>query len=335
MEDAQEDAPWQIPAGDIPEIDSSESGSLKLRDLDFTDLYISVQGACKLRGLGGSGALAAPPEGLREDLRRFASLVGASSSNRREFSIVYDNIFFRVSRIDSVNGVWYAARRSPDKVPALHDLSFPHKLVEAILGLGQKEGLIILSGATGQGKTTTASAMVRSFLERHGDIAVTVEDPPELPLDGAVGEHGWCFQTEVHNGNFGDALVRSLRYQPRIIMIGEVRTVEAAKHMIRASVNGHLVITTIHAGSVLETIGSLMMLVDGSDREYMRHILAEGLLLAMNQRLEGSPRKPKIEVLMPGHFNDFVAVRSKIRSGRFEQLASEIQAHTNHFLKRS
>ena len=302
---------------------------MRLRDVEFTDLYLSEKGDCQMRGMKGSSSLSTASAELQDDLRTFSDIVKAKGKNDIEFSVNFDGINFRVSRIDSIGGKWYAIRRPAAMVASMKELGFSQKFLDKFLKLGKKYGLILLSGPTGSGKTTSASAMVKDFLEAYGDVAVTIEDPPELPLDGAHGE-GWCFQTPIDSDeDFGDALVRCMRYQPKIIFLGEIRTAFAARQMLRASVNGHIVIATIHAGEINDTLNSIMTFISGDEREHALYALAEGLVGVINQRLVKTPTGNVLKyspLIIERGSKEETAIRSKIRTGKFEQLSTEIQA---------
>ncbi len=294
---------------------------MKLRDFPFTDLYISENGVCRMRGMKSGGPLAAPPGFIKPDIKRFAETLAVEMKGRNEFTVPFDGINYRVSLINDVSGSWFAVRKAAKTVPSLEELQIPHLMRERLMKAGASHGLILVSGPTGSGKTTTASALVQAYLQEFGDVAVTIEEPPELALSGPHGKNGWCYQMAVKDGDFATPLTHTMRYQPRIIMIGEIRTTLATKIMLRASVNGHLVISTMHAGSVVEAISGVMTYLDGPENEYMTRVLGEGLVAVLNQRLVGSPKTLNVSCL----FNDDFAIATKIRSGRFEQLATEIE----------
>lgn len=193
-------------------------------------------------------------------------------------------------------------------------------------------GLIIVSGAFGQGKTTTASAIIASRLKKFGGVGITIEDPPEMPLEGRHGD-GQCYQTWVNQGEFGHACRKAARWTPSIIFLGEVRDQETAMEALRASINGRLVICTIHSDSVPMAIERIYALAkgDSGSAEDNSSLLANGLLCVVHQRLENEPKTPKIEFLWLGD-QDAQGIRNNIRSRRWEQIASEVKLQLNNML---
>ena len=195
-------------------------------------------------------------------------------------------------------------------------------------------GLVVVAGSFGQGKTTTASSIVASRLKQYGGVGVTIEDPPEMPLEGAHGK-GVCYQTWVAQGGFGAGCRQAARWAPSIIFLGEVRDEQAASEALRASINGGLVVCTTHADSVTMAIERLYALASGSggNPDDIASLLAGGLLCVLHQKLEGQPRRPKIEFLWLGD-QDNIGVRGMLRNRRFEQIQSEISMQVNRMLSK-
>jgi twitching motility protein PilT len=196
-------------------------------------------------------------------------------------------------------------------------------------------GLIVIAGAFGQGKTTTASALIAARLRRYGGVAVTIEDPPEMPLEGFHKE-GVCYQTWVDQGEFGNSCRKAARYAPSIIFLGEVRDPESATEALRASINGRLVICTTHADSVTMAIERMSSLANGmgAASDDIASLLANGLLCVMHQKLEGGmTKRPKVEFLWLGGTDaENRGVRHTIRLKKFDHLGSEITLQLNRML---
>lgn len=303
-----------------------------LATLPFKDLYLG-QDRSWFAGLPGAPELIAPSAELIPELAALRSLClrMQDNANKDEFTIRHQNMSYRASVIRSISDVVFVLRRLPSEVPSLSDLNIHPGLLEQILR-PNATGLIVISGAFGQGKTTTASALIKERLTRYGGVAITIEDPPELPLEGPHG-NGVCYQTWVDQGEFADMCRKTARYAPNIIFLGEVRDPETASEALRASINGRLVICTTHADSVPMSIERLYTLANGTlgTSEDVASLLASGLLCLMHQSLEGEPKRPKIESLWLGD-EENQGVRHMIRQRRFDHVSSEIHLQRNRLL---
>jgi twitching motility protein PilT len=330
---------------ELQEFDPNEATEreegVRLSDLEFTDLYIGeTEGIVKIRGIeDAKGPLQVVPAGAIDDIDIVHQLVQQKVQNKeREFFVDHDGVRYRVSTIPSINGDWYTLRKSKTVIPRLKDLGgFNAPTIRHFGWLGKqakagaKSGLIIVAGATGNGKTTTACSLLREYLLTFGDIAVTIEDPPELILDGAHGPFGQCFQIKLDPGEtFGKALVSALRYTPKYIFLGELRKAEDAGQALRAAISGHLVITTIHAGTVEEAINSMLKLTSSADEslEFAQSLLADGLAGVIHQRLvtQGGRKRLKIEQLFMGNEK---GLRNMIRDGHINQISTSIEQQKN------
>jgi Tfp pilus assembly pilus retraction ATPase PilT len=309
----------------------------RLSQLDFTDLFFSEQGEAYLRGLHGvDGALAQIPDGVTYDLEELHRRVCHRGQTENEFFCDYDSVRFRVSRIDEVGGTWFTLRRLMWPIPRIGELGgINPRIAQALIKLGHesKKGLILISGATSAGKTTTGCSLLQEFLLTYGNVAVTVEDPVELPLSGFHGTSGHCLQTQVKNGDFAEAMKLTMRRAPRYIYLGEVRSRGEASAALRAGINGHLVITTIHAGNCIEAIDAMLKLVAADEPiDLARQVLASGLLCVTNQSLVRKVNGGRALKLQTLFFGDHGGVRSLVRSGKTEQLSSEIDRQASRVL---
>jgi twitching motility protein PilT len=310
-----------------------------LADLEFADLYVSASGYGYFRS-GAATTLSIVPPSLNPELVgliRSLSHRVAARPDRREFSISYEGATYRVALLEAIDGLWYVLRRGPARVPAIRDLGIHPRIAAELIELGRarNHGMVIVAGKTGDGKTTTACALLGAWLEYFGGVAVTIEDPPEFPLHGAKrsGE-GFCFQRDVQEKGFGDALAVTMRYTPRFILLGEIRSEAAAREALRACINGHVVVTTLHAGSIEEALQRLLDLAtDGDGRAAVQATLAAGLSAVVHQRLagDGADRRLEMKFLFPKQ-SLADPVRAIIRSGRMEQLGTEIEFQLNRLL---
>ena len=305
--------------------------TMQLRDLNFVDLYLGTDYA-ELKGLEGSKNLTDPaPQELTapiEVLRKNCRFI-VSSEKDPEFSIAFEGIMYRGTMMrDVTGGSVFTLRRSTAQVRPLEKVGLAPALTRQLLDPSLK-GLVLIAGETGAGKTSTAVAILKARMERIGGIAVAIEDPPEVDLNGTLGK-GRCMQIRAsrRTGGYREHLVRSLRTNPDMIFLGEVREEMAAREVVEASLNGHLIISTIHAGGVTETIERLASIASANgDQENAFRKLASGLRMVIWQSLErdanGGASKFNYEALSLIGDNASGA-RTKIHTGRISHLIQDI-----------
>lgn len=247
---------------------------------DVTDIHIKTQQHHDAPGkivVDAAGSLcfpgAQPPQ--EELLGVLSDLVAKSLAVMRDdFMVQVDGVFFRGRRdVHAVDGTWLRMRKMASKPPNLDSLPspMPPPIKAALLAPELcRGGIMLVCGGPGCGKTTTASAVLVSRLMAYGGMAYTVEDPPEMPLNGRHGP-GYCAQTAVAGGNAADwveSMRGVLRSQPvgtnLILFVGEVRDVEAARMTIRAASNGFLVICTAFATDICSAIDAYYQML-GAD----------------------------------------------------------------------
>ncbi len=240
-----------------------------------------------------------------DDFDEFFKVVESSWDKKNpSYSIRYNGIFYRVERSEAISGVQYCIRKIPSSVPSIRILGYPIELVNFLLTLRRSSGLILCSGPTGIGKTTTISSLLKEFLVKEGGFAYTIEDPTEQPLDGVYqvesGGLGLCKQTLPINGNWGESLKSALRSKPRYIMVGEIRTSDAASEVLRAATSGHLVLSTIHANNVTDAINSVVKYASAGDmsEDLAYDLVSRGILGVIHQNLVGRGiKKPQVSFL--------------------------------------
>lgn len=264
--------------------------SKSLSTLPFVDLYLRIDQPDEARFHPHSNdprmvKNQIVPIEYAEDLERLR--ISLNGVRKDELSLIHDTVRLRVSRQRLANGQsWAALRRVSPTVPTLEALNFFPKLIPHLQGLGKRSGLVIIAGATGHGKTTTANAMIADFLQKQGGVGYTLEDPVEYLLQGNHGKGGYCFQVEIdRDDDWAPRLRTALRWHPRYLLVGEVRSPEAANQVIRAATSGHLVITTMHAGSVEEALNSLIQISESSLGSRAPQLLADGLVCVLHQTL--------------------------------------------------
>ena len=305
---------------------------IELLQNSFSDLYINSNKDFYISDERYANSLK-KVEPLDKEI--FYDKVVSTPHNEKSYSFNYQGTIFRVEYVTSINGEMYCLRRMPEVVPSIHNLNFNHRLVQYMISLANSSGLILWGGTTGAGKTTAVSALLAEYLNLQGGFAYTIEDPAEMPLDGEYkafnGSIGFCKQTEVKDDDWGNPLKSALRSRPRYILIGEIRTPEAARECLRASISGHIVLTTIHANSITDAIGSLVKYASYNMSESSAYdILSRGLLAIVKQDLVGleDHKKPNIKALFANpNRNKGCQIRSIIRSGNLNlATAIEMQA---------
>ena len=175
----------------------------------------------------------------------------------------------------------------------------------------------------GVGKTTTAVGLLGYFLKHFGGTAVTIEDPAEYVLKGRHGDNGHCFQVEVRSDeDWAVCLKRSLRWAPRYIYVGEIRTPKAAEQLLRAASTGHLVITTVHAGSPEEALMGIIFLAEQAMGSGVENILSAALTAVIYQTMKETG--PWIKYLFTEPDSPGDPVRSLIRDKKIGMLSTYI-----------
>lgn len=307
----------------------------QLRDLEFSDVYLGREASwlagvpMKLDPVPAPPGCAAELAELRERCDRYAE-----DTKKEEFTVRAAGITYRVALLRSLTETVYVLRRFPAEVPDLTSLGIHPRYVERLMS-AHLTGLVVVAGAYGQGKTTTASSLIAARLGRFGGVAITIEDPPEMPLEGRRGE-GVCYQTWVEQHGFAHACRQAARWAPSIIFLGEVRDADSAAEALRASINGRLVICTTHAESIGLGVERLFALANGAagTSEDVASLLSSGLTAVLHQKLEPDAkgaRRPKTGFLWMGD-DASRGVRNTIRQRRFDQIENEVQLQLNRAL---
>jgi twitching motility protein PilT len=296
----------------------------RLHELEFMDLYVRLDGDSTphyhqiVKGHHNADLDNDVPEDFRLDTQQLAAILRERMQGD-EMGLVYDGIRLRVSKAKTANGqVWAAMRRIANEPPKLDKLGFMDALAPQLRKLGTRDGLILLCGATGEGKTTTSCSLLSEYLDLYGGVAFTIEDPVEYDLEGRRGKNGFCYQIEVdEEKEWAEMLKRSLRWHPRYIFVGEIRTPDAANQLLRAATSGHLVITTVHAGSIEEALEGLLQLAEQSIGDRAPLLLAAGLTAVIHQTLTPLGLMANFFITEPD--NPSSVIRALIRDKRIGQ----------------
>jgi twitching motility protein PilT len=227
---------------------------------------------------------------------------------------------FRVNAFNQQRGAGGVFRTIPSKILTLEQINAPRIFAELSL---RPRGLILVTGPTGSGKSTTLAAMVNHLNETEYGHVLTVEDPIEF-----VHESKKCLvnQREVgpHTLSFNNALRAALREDPDAILVGELRDLETIRLAITAAETGHLVFGTLHTSSAAKTIDRIVDVFPAAEKDMVRAMISESLVAIISQTLckmkDGNGRVAAHEILL-----GTPAVRNLIRENKIAQMYSTIQ----------
>jgi len=300
-----------------------------LKEIEFTDLYIESEiEASRMRGLGGDSRLLPPPQGLLPEMRQIYRIVDQQRQNAPgmlEFAVPFDDVMYRVAVIEDVRGRVYALRKGASKIPILSECGLHPVMVSHLMRL--KDGLILFAGGFGAGKTTAASAFVRDYTTQ-GALSIALEDPPELPLSGDHGK-GRCLQVQVNRKKIDEEVEATLRMAFDLLFVSEIRTSAMAKEVINASINGKLIVSTVHADGPVNAVTRLASL--GSDgmsghasERVMRDMLGSGLAAVVYMARLPDGRRAATDYLLGGP-----DVRAKIAANEIAGLQNSVNMLRN------
>ncbi|WP_428774085.1 type IV pilus twitching motility protein PilT [Vibrio sp.] len=231
---------------------------------------------------------------------------------------------FRVNAFNQSRGCSAVFRTIPTEIPTLAQLETP-QIFEQIANL--EKGLVLVTGPTGSGKSTTLAAMVDYINRNHNKHILTIEDPIEF-----VHNNNKCLinQREVHRDthSFSNALRSALREDPDVILVGELRDQETISLALTAAETGHLVFGTLHTSSAAKTIDRIIDVFPGNDKAMVRSMLSESLRAVIAQKLLkrlGGGRVACHEIMMATP-----AIRNLIREDKVAQMYSVIQTGAIH-----
>jgi len=301
------------------------------KEAGASDLHLTVGIPPKMRVNGELVDVPGTPVLTRDDLHEMVYEVLTDVQKARleehwdlDFSLELQNLGrFRVNAFRHRLGEGIVFRVIPAVIRSLADLSLPPVLGNLAL---RDRGLILVTGPTGSGKSTTLAAMVDLINQQRTCHVVTIEDPIEF-----VHQHKRAVINQREVGttarSFAQALRAALREDPDVILVGELRDLETMAMALTAAETGHLVMATLHTSSAAKTINRIIDVFPSAQQEQVRVQLAESLIAVVAQTLlptaDGRSRVPAVEVLVATP-----AVRNMIRENKVHQIPSAIQTGT-------
>ena len=296
-----------------------------------SDLHLQVGQPPTLRLSGSMTPIDGPPltpldtEKLMLAITPDIHVQGTKLNGGADFGFSYmEKARFRVSVLRSKGNYGLVLRQIPNRMFGLRDIGLPDKVRELLY---RPRGLILVTGPTGSGKSTTLASMINYVNENRDGHIITVEDPIEY-----YHAHKRCVvtQREVHVDvpSFSEAIRRGLRQDPDIILVGEMRDLETIEAAISAAETGHLVFGTLHTNGAAKTVDRIVDVFPAAEKEMVRAMLSESLIGVISQTLcktkDGAGRVAAHEIML-----GTAAIRNLIRESKIAQMYSAIQTGNN------
>jgi twitching motility protein PilT len=298
----------------------------KVVELEGSDLHLTTKTPPQIRVHGHLERLDGPDLAPADTKQLTYSVLTDAQKKRFEEKLELDFSFgiqgvgrFRCNMFHQRGSVGAVYRLIPEKIRSFQELSLP-----PVLGtLAEKpRGLILVTGPTGSGKSTTLAAMIDKINKERRDHILTIEDPIEF-----VHQHQGCLvnQREVHQDtqSFSNALRAALREDPDIVLIGEMRDLETVESALRIAETGHLTLGTLHTNSAAQTINRIIDIFPAHQQSQIRTQLSLVLEAIVCQALLpkiGGGRVVSLEIMIPTP-----AVRNLIREDKIHQIYSAMQ----------
>ena len=299
----------------------------KVVDIDCSDLHLSVGTPPRVRKNGQLTPIEGEklsPDNLKNIVKEHLNSDRINKLNKGievDFSISLPGLSrFRVNFYMQRGNIVAAFRRLPYQIPQIDSLGLP----DAVINLSKaKKGLILITGATGSGKSTTMAALIQKISNEEKNHIITIEDPIEY-----LYEHSESMVNQrevgIDTATFATGLRSALRQDPDVVAIGELRDVESMSAALTIAETGHLVLGTLHTNTAIGTITRLVDAFPPDKQEIIRTNLSMSLLAIISQQLIPNNNKGRslaAEILINTH-----AIKSLIRENNIHQIDSYIQS---------
>jgi twitching motility protein PilT len=295
-------------------------------DQGASDLHIQVGQPPTLRMSGSmvpiEGPVLTPPdtEKLMLSITPDNHQQNVKLNGGADFGFAFlDKARFRVSVLKSKGSYGLVLRQIPNKMFGLRDIGLPDKIRELLY---RPRGLILVTGPTGSGKSTTLASMVNYINENRDGHIITIEDPIEY-----YHNHKHCIVTQREVGvdvpSFSEAIRRALRQDPDIVLVGEMRDLETIEAAISAAETGHLVFGTLHTNGAAKTIDRIVDAFPANMKDMIRTQLASSIVAVISQVLckkIGGGRIASYEIMV-----NTTSIASLIRENKTFRISSDIQ----------
>ncbi|HEX6973212.1 MAG TPA: type IV pilus twitching motility protein PilT [Vicinamibacterales bacterium] len=304
-----------------------------LVDNSGSDLHLTTNTPPQIRVHGRMQTLDLPPLGPAETKGLAYSVLTDAQKKRFEESLELDFSFgirglarFRCNVFNQRGAVAAVYRVIPEQIKGFHELGLP----QVIATLADRpRGLILVTGPTGSGKSTTLAAMIDKINTERREHILTIEDPIEY-----IHPHKGCIvnQREVHSDThgFSQALRAALREDPDIVLIGELRDLETIESALRIAETGHLTFATLHTNSAAQTINRIIDVFPAHQQGQIRtqlSLVLEGIVCqSLLPRADGKGRVVSLEIMIPTP-----AIRNLIRDDKIHQIYSTMQTGQEKF----
>src|SRR5471030_3190321 len=299
-------------------------------DQGASDLHIQVGQPPTLRLSGSMTPIDGPAltpldtEKLMQSITPDSHISNVKLNGGSDFGFAFgEKARFRVSVLKAKGNYGLVLRQIPYKMFGLRDIGMPDKIRELLY---RPRGLILVTGPTGSGKSTTLASMVNYINENRDGHIITIEDPIEY-----YHPHKHCIvtQREVHSDvpSFSEAIRRALRQDPDIILVGEMRDLETIEAAISAAETGHLVFGTLHTNSAAKTIDRIVDAFPANMKDMIRTQLASSVVEVISQVLckkIGGGRIAGYEIMV-----NTTSIASLIRENKTIRITSDIQTGAN------